>query len=597
MHRTLTVTTLLLVSAFPVSLTQNGGDVLVFERPGKQWYEGALTHVSISADGKSAIFFDGLGSTELYSLATGRADPETLRGGLDKLGAADFCGPNGFLRLGNQGIESGIFLPGHKSAELSKLPQDAIPVCSPDGQEIAFYKYTAPDHSVYVGTPDNYREYPLSGRVRAMTFSHGGQMFYELVSQPDGESVFASIEVSTGKTRTIASHLDASPVSAPISISPEGNHAYLALASGGVPNNEARHKPDADRWLKIYELDLGSGSRRLIVSSPGQDNSGPQIVNRTLYWTRTVMQDSIAVVPSRGGEAKEVIAGGEIPMWSPEGKRIGYTYGGWRLADWALNLDDAVVSVDENANRRSEPTVIVSGYHEDFPPAWSPDGKLIAYHSHRSAKPVPDYSSPGSTDDVYLRRADDIHAPEIRLTDFGWETGPAYWSPDGKKLLFNSCQRGGKRGIEKLFVITVDTQSGSALKTDTLTLAQEIRSPLWGAWSPDGQEIAIEDDRSGNQRTLWVVRADGSHPEHLLDYIGTTYDGLDWTHDGKAIVFAGLAGDRLQLFSEQRSGGKPIQLTHDSGNLIHPRVSPNGRWIACTRMIQSKQIWRRPLEE
>lgn len=153
----------------------------------------------------------------------------------------------------------------------------------------------------------------------------------------------------------------------------------------------------------------------------------------------------------------------------------------WRLADWALNLDDAVVSVDERANRTSEPSVIVSGYHEDFPPAWSPDGKWTAYHSHRSAKPVPDYSSPGSTDDIYLRRADDIQAPEIRLTDFGWETGPAYWSPDGKNLLFHSWQHGGKPEIEKLFVITLDTQSGSALKTDMLHLAQEIRSPVWSA--------------------------------------------------------------------------------------------------------------------
>ena len=597
MHRT-SAAAIFLSGLFSAFLAQNqgslGGDVLVFERTGNRWYEGALTRVSISADGNSAIFFDGLGSTELYSLATGHAEPETLSGGLDRLDAAGFCGLNGLLRLGNRGTESGIFLPGKKATGLSTLPKDAIPVCSPDGREIAFYKYRAPDHSVYVGTPENYREYPVSGKVKAMAFSPDGEMFYGLLWLPDGESTFVSIEVRTGKTRTIASHLDASPISAPITIATDGKHAYLALASDAAPNNEARHKPDADRWLKIYELDLANGSRRLVVSSPGQDNSGPQIVNKTLYWTRTVVHDSIAVVPNGGGAAKEVIAGGEIPMWSPEGKRIGYTYGGWRLADWALNLDDAVVSVDENANLTSEPTVIVSGYHEDFPPAWSPDGKWIAFHSHRSPTPVPEYSSPGSTDDIYLRRADDVHAPEIRLTDFGWETGPADWSPDGKKLLFHSCQRGGKIGIEKLFVITVDTNSGSVLKTEMLSLAEEIRNPVWSAWSPDGQEIAIEDDRGGNQRILWVMGADGSHPERLLDYVGTTHDGLDWTRDGKAIIFAGLVGDRLQIFSV-RSGGKPFQLTHDQGNLMHPRVSPDGRWIACTRMIQSKQIWRHPL--
>jgi tricorn protease-like protein len=36
-------------------------------------------------------------------------------------------------------------------------------------------------------------------------------------------------------------------------------------------------------------------------------------------------------------------------------------------------------------------------------------------------------------------------------------------------------------------------------------------------------------------------------------------------------------------------------LTSDSANLLHPRVSPDGKWIACTRILQSKQILRRKL--
>ena len=143
----------------------------------------------------------------------------------------------------------------------------------------------------------------------------------------------------------------------------------------------------------------------------------------------------------------------------------------------------------------------------------------------------------------------------------------------------------------------MDTQKGAAVKAEMLPLTPEIRSASWGAWSPDGKDIAIEDNRGAGKRSLWIVRTDGSHPEKLLDYEGTTLDGLDWTRDGKAIIYSGLAGDRLQLFSVLRSGGAPRQLTHDSGNLMHPRVSPDGRLIACTRIVQSKQIWRRPLSE
>ena len=95
-----------------------------------------------------------------------------------------------------------------------------------------------------------------------------------------------------------------------------------------------------------------------------------------------------------------------------------------------------------------------------------------------------------------------------------------------------------------------------------------------------------------------VARAadsDGSEAVKLADYVGTTYGGLDWTADGKTIVFSALARDGVQLFAVPRAGGPLVQLTHDSGNLMHPRVSPDGKWIACTRLVQSKQIWRRPL--
>ena len=73
-------------------------------------------------------------------------------------------------------------------------------------------------------------------------------------------------------------------------------------------------------------------------------------------------------------------------------------------------------------------------------------------------------------------------------------------------------------------------------------------------------------------------------------------DCLDLVVGGsKNIIYSALAGEGLQLFSVPRASGASQQLTHDSGNLMDPRVSPDGRWIACTRIVQSRQIWRRPL--
>lgn len=583
--------------AFALAEQNTSTDALVFERFDNEWFEGFLAPVSISPDGNWVLVGRGPANTRLYSLSTGREDQRALMGSLGTLDDAAFCGSGSpaLARLGSRGTKDGWFLPGPEALQPSAVPSHSLVICSADGSEIAYPDLQAPERIFFYGKRGSYRNHSLAGDLTAAAFSPDGEILYYLTLGANGESSFARIRVRTGESQTIASHLDASALGGSIALSPDGKYAYLALVSDGAPDNELRHKPNVDRWLKIYQMALATGARRLMVESPGQDSTGPAIANGNLYWTRTLVHDSIVTLPLEGGPVKEVIAGGELPMWNPTGSKIGYYFGGARLADLPLNFDDAVVSVDAEGNRTSEPAVIVSGYHEDFPPAWSPDGKWIAFHSHRSLTPVPAYTSPGSTDDIYLRRADDLHAPEIRLTDFGWETGPAYWSPEGHKLLFLSYKRGGVPGINKLFVTTVDTQNGAALKTEMLPLPEDIRSVNWGAWSPDGKEIAIEDDRGEGKRTLWIVRADGSHPEKLLDYEGTTYDGLDWTRDGKSIVYSGLAANHLQLFSIPRSGGAPRQLTYDSGNLMHPRISPDGRRIACTRIVQSKQIWRRPL--
>jgi Tol biopolymer transport system component len=328
-----------------------------------------------------------------------------------------------------------------------------------------------------------------------------------------------------------------------------------------------------------------------VAGAPG-DDFAPSVVNGFLYWTHHDMHDSVVVLPSSGGSARLVVDRAQIPYWSPDGKQMAFTYGGFRLADWALNLDAGVVRVDSQARRKSKMKPIVTGYHEDFTPAWSPDGKWIAYHSHRSPTAVPAYASAGSTDDLYLRRVSGGPGEEIRLTDFGWEVGVGDWSPDGRKLVFDSWERGGPSRGSRPWIVTVDPATGKPLRVERLPLPEPIKNASWEAWAPKGDEIAFEERTGGNGRILWVVSADGKRAEKLTEYTSNTFGGLDWTPDGKSIVYGALAGSRMQIYHVPRSGGPPRQLSNDPANLMHPQVSPNGRWIACTRMSQSKEIWR-----
>ena len=72
--------------------------------------------------------------------------------------------------------------------------------------------------------------------------------------------------------------MDAPPFTCNLAVSPDGAHVYLPLAGDGAPDNEARHRPNAPRWLKIYELDVATGAKRAVAGSSDEDNSDPAVV-------------------------------------------------------------------------------------------------------------------------------------------------------------------------------------------------------------------------------------------------------------------------------------------------------------------------------
>lgn len=569
-------------------------DVMVYEQASNQWFEGALARAVISTDANWMLLAPFSSSVRFVSVKTGSEDQRRMSVGLDSPAAsAVFCGPGKLALRGKRGATRGWFLSDQRQGEPISVPADSELQCSSDGKVVAYYLPSQPEKGLFVGFSGTFENYPVSGSVTAMAFSPDGKTLYALLFQPDGASSLIRITPHKPGIETVAKGLDANPWPNSIAVSTDGGRLFLALASDGAPDNATRHQPAAQRWLKIYQLDLASGARKLVVQSPDQDNFDPMFVADGLYWSRNVIRRSVVLSPVDGGKTKELVANGEVPIWSPDGRRISYVFGGWRLADWAINWDAAVVDIDPSNQEASSPRIIVSGYHEDFPASWSPNGRWIAFHSHRSKTPVPTYFSPGSTDDIYIRLTDDLHAPEIRVSDFGWEAGPAYWSPDGRRLIFSSWVKGGQPGICKVWIITLDPDSGKVLRTDRLPLPPEIRSAQWAAWSSDGKKIAIEDDHGGENRSLWIADADGANAQKLVDYQGSTYGGLDWTPDGKTIIYAGLAGDRMQLFRIPAHGGSPNRLSHEPGNLMHPRVSPDGRWVACSHFTQSHQVWHR----
>jgi len=90
---------------------------------------------------------------------------------------------------------------------------------------------------------------------------------------------------------------------------------------------------------------------------------------------------------------------------------------------------------------------VTSGDYDDAQPAWSPDGKSLAFASNRT-KPDPDatYNS-----DIWVVAADnsDQGAHPVQVTNFPGQKEHPSWSPDGKWITYEACSglsRGRRRG-------------------------------------------------------------------------------------------------------------------------------------------------------
>jgi TolB protein len=190
-------------------------------------------------------------------------------------------------------------------------------------------------------------------------------------------------------------------------------------------------------------------------------------------------------------------------------------------------------------------------------PAWSPDGRLIAFASRRDG-----------VSHIYVMRADGTNVRQVtkgKLED----DGPA-WAPDGRRIVF-SRERA-------LYVVP---SAGGPARRLRRGDAGDAGNPTW---SPDGKVIAYDYRRPGfGSREVWVVGADGDRPRQL-----TKFDVLStlpsWSPDGSRLAFqSNLRGGHVEIYTIGRDGRKLRRETRSSIDTIDPAWSPNGKEIAFSR--------------
>ena len=422
--------------------------------------------------------------------------------------------------LDNYDIYVKLAGPGEPVRLTTNTARDDSPVWSPDGRFIAFIRFTSPDTADLIVIP-----------------------------------------ALGGAERTIATIV---PVPIPPSFRPISNLSWPPdgrwLAFGGATSS------DGPRGIWLIAVD-GSEQRRRLTEPPGGGHDHSPVVSpdgRNLAFLRATTVGRVAIFlvplasgPALGGTPRELTYGdyGVWGLaWTPEGRELLFSTGGHLgpsrtarigVADSSRPPGPESVTFGEQATGISiagtgrlvysaqvrdtalyelalsgSPArpVALAAFNSTFDehtPAYSPDGKRLAFASTRSG-----------TEEIWIANRDGSNP--LQVTSMGGaQCANPQWSPDGRTILFDSR----RTGSADLYLLQPDNGKLSRL-TDHPSYEGEAR------WSRDGRWIYFGSNRTGRDE-VWRMPAAGGAASQVTRQGGIaaieSHDGfLYYSKDGSS---------------------------------------------------------------
>jgi tricorn protease len=189
------------------------------------------------------------------------------------------------------------------------------------------------------------------------------------------------------------------------------------------------------------------------------------------------------------------------------------------------------------ATDRGDITTIANnlGASRDESPAWSPDGKHIAFISDRSGR-----------EEVYLVDPNGKNLKQV--SDLDTEKSSIVWAPDSKSLIFGSSDK-------KLYLLSVADAKTRVLASSTLG------SPRGAAFSPDSKWVSFSKQDETLRSHVFIMPVAGGPEKRITDDDRSFSEGgAVWSGDGRFLAFTIQAATGGNVASSGGRAGSQTKL-------------------------------------